>query len=55
MSDFGVFLKQKRKGKKLPATNLIFCEHSETQLSQNIYLSRGENRVINRTVPHSNL
>lgn len=45
--DFGVFLKKKK-----PATNLIFCEHSQTQFSQNIYLSRGENRVINITVPH---
>lgn len=36
-------------------TNLIFCENSHTQLSQNIHLSRGESWVIYKTVLWRNL
>lgn len=36
-------------------TDLIFCEHNQTQLSQNIPLTGGESRVINRAVLKGNL
>lgn len=36
-------------------TDLILCEHSHTQVCQNIPLSRGEDRVINTAVLQWNL